>query len=104
MRKSLIRALICSAALMSVISVASAQRYSLDDYLDRNINEVKDSLRDQGYDDVGHITKRSGTWALMYDGRNCIALHGGRGVIDDIDTFDRRDCERQDRDRPRRRG
>lgn len=91
MRKFFVALLVCGTTLTSITSTASAQRY-LEDYLGREINRVKDSLRRQGFEDAGRITKRRGTYALMFDGRTCVALHGGRGVIDEIDTVDPRDC------------
>jgi hypothetical protein len=91
MKKYYVAALLAAATLTSFASSASAQRY-LDDYRGREINDVKDALRRDGYSDVGHITTRRGRYALMYDGRTCIALHGGYGLIDDIDIFDPRDC------------
>jgi hypothetical protein len=94
MKKFFIAILISGAALTSVVSSASAQRY-LDDYRGRQINDVKDSLRDQGFRDSGRISNRRGSYALMFDGRTCIALHGSRGVIDEIATFDPRDCDQR---------
>jgi hypothetical protein len=98
LKKFLIGMLLAGATLASVVSSAEAQRY-LDDYRGRDINDVKNSLRRQGFRDAGHVTKRRGTYALMFDGRNCIALHGGRGVIDEINMSDPRDCG--ERRRPR---
>ncbi len=91
MRKLFVAILLTGAALTSAASTASAQRY-LDDYEGREINSVKDSLRRQGFSDAGHVTKRRGTFAVMFDGRTCIQLHGSRGVIDEIDVTDPRDC------------
>lgn len=93
-------ALICCAGLVSAAPAVTAQQY-LDQYLDRDIERVKQSLRNDGFEDVGHLTKRGATWALMYDGRTCVALHGSRGRIDDIDTFRDRDCERRGRSQNR---
>jgi hypothetical protein len=92
MKKFILAILVGGAALTSAVTTASAQRY-LDDYRGREINSVKDSLRYQGFRDAGRISNRRGSYALMFDGRTCIALHGSRGVIDEIATFDPRDCD-----------
>ena len=96
MKKYFVSAVVAGVALSTFAGSASAQRY-LDDYVGQRINAVKDDLRDQGFRDVGRISDRRGSYALMFDGRTCLALHGGRGVIDDIDRLDRQDCD------PRRR-
>ena len=98
MKKYLVSAVVAGLTLSAFAGPASAQRY-LDDYVGRRINAVKDDLRDQGFRDVGRISDRRGSYALMFDGRTCLALHGGRGVIDDIDRLDSRDCDTRRRPR-----
>jgi hypothetical protein len=98
MKKFLLSAIVAGIAVSALAGSASAQRY-LDDYVGRRINAVKDDLREQGFRDVGRISDRRGSYALMFDGRTCLALHGGRGVIDDIDRLDRRDCDTRRRPR-----
>jgi hypothetical protein len=93
-RQYLAGAAICCATLFGVAPAVTAQQF-LEQYLDGDIESVKQSLRNDGFEDAGHVTKRGATWALMYDGRTCIALHGSRGRIDDIDHFRDRDCERR---------
>lgn len=77
---------------LSTVTMANAQGRNLDEYLGVGINAAKGSLYEQGFRDAGHRTRHGRSWALMWNGRTCVALHGYRGVIDDVDVFHPRNC------------